>query len=110
MTGVLIGVTHGICGLTEHVGLADQQSDGMFAQVGAYMEHNHVALQLDITTAGGSHLNDLASLYGLDAQGTQVMLERVRQNRRVLMALLHADRFKRSTVVRFTNIVLGTLY
>ena len=82
----------------------------MFAQVGEYMEHNHVALQSDTTTAGGPHLDDLAALYKLDTADKAAMLGRVRAQRRPLVALLNADTFDRLTVVRFTNLLLGTTY
>lgn len=91
-------------------GFTDRWLDKMFAQVGEYMEHNHVALQSDTTTAGGPSLEDLAALYHLDAQGKRAMLQRVRQHRRPLVAMLNAQRFDRPTVVRFTNLLLGTSY
>lgn len=91
-------------------GFTDRWLDQMFAQVGEYMEHNQVALQSDTTTAGGPHLEDLAALYHLDVEGKAAMLKRVRQNRRPLVALLNAQTFDRPTVVRFTNMLLGTTY
>ena len=91
-------------------GFTDRWLDQMFAQVGEYMEHNRAALQSDTTTAGGEHLDDLASLYHLDTQGKAAMLRRVRANRRPLAAMLRAKRYDRATVVRFTNLLLGTSY
>lgn len=89
--------------------LSDRLLDKMFANIGQYLKHNHVAVQHDIALGAGPTLNDLATLYQLQPQDQQIMLAQVKTNRRVLVSLLNANEFDQHTIRKFSTLMLGRL-
>lgn len=89
--------------------LSDRLLDKMFANVGQYLKHNHVAVQHDIALGAGPTLKDLATLFQLEAQEQHVMLSQVKVNRRALVSLLNTNEFDQRTIRKFSTLMLGRL-
>ena len=89
--------------------LSDRLLDKMFANIGQYLKHNHVAVQHDVALGAGPTLNDLATLYQLEPHQRRVMLSRVKVNRRALVSLLNANEFDQRTVRKISTLMLGRL-